>query len=340
MSASAVQKLPRSMFSTESLLARHRWSTWRETASVLFDVARPLDEAPFMASVEAFHFGPLSFAQTRVTPQRFDRSRRKIARDGMDSYLITLFLDGGYQGAVGTEAVQVRPGDLCILDLGQTVSTRHSATHSLALFVPRDKLDSALPTSGNLHGAVLPRDSCLAMMLADQVVALRRRLPDLTTADGPQVADALVELVAACFRPTADSLARARMQVTTAALELIKRYIEQRLTTPDLSPESIAANFRMSRATLYRLFEPLGGVAAYIWERRLARAYSALIHPSNHRRPIYDIAFECGFGSEVHFSRAFRRVFGLPPSELRRMALPNRSCSSQRNPIGEDRREK
>jgi AraC-like DNA-binding protein len=308
---------------------------------VLFDVARPLDEAPpFMASVEAFHFGPLSFAQTRVTPQCFSRSRRKIARDGVDSYLLTLFLDGGYQGAAGTEEVQVRPGDICILDLGQTVSTRHTATNSLALFIPRDELDSALSQSGNLHGAMLPRDNCLGMMLADQLAALRRRLPDLTIADGPQVADALVELVAACFRPTADSLTRARAQVATAALELIKRYIEQRLTTPDLSPESIAANFRMSRATLYRLFEPLGGVAAYIWERRLARAYAALIHPANHRRPIYDIAFDCGFGSEVHFSRAFRRVFGLPPSELRRVALPNRSRSSERNFVGKDRRER
>ena len=75
----------------------------------------------------------------------------------------------------------------------------------------------------------------------------------------------------------------------------------------------------MSRATLYRLFEPLGGVSSYIQERRLARAYAALIHPAHRHRPIYDIAFDCGFASEAHFSRAFRLFFGLPPSELRAM---------------------
>ena len=65
------------------------------------------------------------------------------------------------------------------------------------------------------------------------------------------------------------------------------------------------------------LFEADGGVYAYIRERRLARAMHALTRSSSQRRPsIRRLAFECGFENEQVFSRAFRRKYGLNPSEV------------------------
>jgi AraC-like DNA-binding protein len=318
MSAYESQKLPSDYFNTEWLDVRDRWSIWREIASVIFETAPPpSDSPPLTASIRGFYPGSVAFTETYITPQRYERSRQKIARDGTDHYMVTLYLDGGAQGAAGGKDIKMRRGDLCILDLGQPVSTHQAAWRTLSLFIPRAALDSVLPASHGLHGSVLGGDTGLGMILSDQLVALRGRLPDLPRADGPLVAGALVDLVAACFRPTAESLNRARAQVATATLDLVKRHIEERLTSPALSPDSIAADFRMSRSSLYRLFEPLGGVSAYIQERRLARAYATLLHPANRHRPIYDIAFDCGFANESHFSRAFRFAFGLPPSELR-----------------------
>jgi AraC-like DNA-binding protein len=318
MNASETHKLPRRLFTTESVDARRRWTIWRETVSAFFDAAplRSEDPHPLVASVETYYFGSLAFTETRLSPQRCERSKRKIAQGGIDHFLLNLCVDGGVQGALGGGKVLLRPGDLGILDLGQTLSAQSIGTSFYSLSIPRAKLNSMLPASSELHGAVLRRDNALGMMLADQMATLRRRLPDLTIADGLQVSGALLDLVAACFRPTAESLNRARAPLESARLQLIKRYIEQHLAA-ELWPDQIAANFAMSRATLYRLFAPLGGVGAYVRERRLARAYAALLDPANHRRPIYDIAFDCGFGSEAHFSRAFRRRFGLSPSELR-----------------------
>jgi AraC-like DNA-binding protein len=316
MNGPDTQKLPCDLFTTEWVDAPLRWPIWRETASVVFDAAPP-PEGPFTASIQAFYPGSIAFTETQATPLSYERSRRKIARDAMDHFMVTLYLDGGVQGSAGTKEVALGQGDICILDLGQPVRVRHLGSRTFSLFVPRAALDSVLPASNELHGSVLQGGGALGAMLTDQLMALRRRLPDLTVAEGPQVADALADFVAACFRPTAESLNRARAQVATATLDLIKNHIELNLTTPALSPDSIAATFRMSRSTLYRLFEPLGGVAAYIQERRLLRAYAALTRPANRRRPVYDIAFDCGFASEAHFSRAFRQAFGLTPSALR-----------------------
>ena len=72
----------------------------------------------------------------------------------------------------------------------------------------------------------------------------------------------------------------------------------------------------LSRSALYWLFEPYGGVAAYLLERRLARVRALLADRREHRR-ISELAFAHGFASEAHFSRAFRRCFGLTPSDVR-----------------------
>jgi len=62
--------------------------------------------------------------------------------------------------------------------------------------------------------------------------------------------------------------------------------------------------------------EPMGGVAAFIKQRRLKRIHAILADPRD-RRPIAEVAYQHGFTGGAHFSRAFRRAFGYSPSEAR-----------------------
>ncbi|MHC4558762.1 MAG: helix-turn-helix domain-containing protein [Planctomycetota bacterium] len=44
-------------------------------------------------------------------------------------------------------------------------------------------------------------------------------------------------------------------------------------------------------------------------------------HPTD-RAPntsVKEVAFELGFGDPFHFSRAFKRIFGIPPSTFKRL---------------------
>lgn len=103
-----------------------------------------------------------------------------------------------------------------------------------------------------------------------------------------------------------------------AVLLAIRRHIETHLGAANLSAEAIAVQFGLSRSALYRLFEPLGGVADYVRKRRLTRAYADLARTatSKVRRRITDIGNDCGFESGAVFSRAFRREFGFAPREM------------------------
>lgn len=92
-------------------------------------------------------------------------------------------------------------------------------------------------------------------------------------------------------------------------------YIEQHLDDPELGVDRLQSAFSVSRATLYRMFSEIGGIARFIRMRRLLAARQCL-----RRRPDLGITwllYELGFGSERQFQRAFQAEFGVSPSEWR-----------------------
>jgi AraC-like DNA-binding protein len=104
-------------------------------------------------------------------------------------------------------------------------------------------------------------------------------------------------------------------------LAVVKGFIDQSLALESLDATLIGRQFCMSRSSVYRLFESEGGLANYIRRCRLMQAFSLLVSPPvQGRRRILDVAVECGFSSDMVFTRAFRKMFSLTPSAVRSMA--------------------
>jgi len=103
-----------------------------------------------------------------------------------------------------------------------------------------------------------------------------------------------------------------------AAIGIIDRDVLDRSLTID----RVASELGVSRATLFRLFQPVGGVQAYVHRRRLELAREALVRRAGGRPTIADVAHLHGFASESHFSRAFRKVYGYSPGAVIPHPLP------------------
>lgn len=99
-------------------------------------------------------------------------------------------------------------------------------------------------------------------------------------------------------------------------LERGKAYISTYLHEPDLNASAIAKHLNVSRATLYRAFEPAGGVRSAITRQRLDAARRMLQSVPMQRGLISNVAYSCGFASPELFSRAFKAGFGISPSEF------------------------
>jgi AraC-like DNA-binding protein len=133
-------------------------------------------------------------------------------------------------------------------------------------------------------------------------------------------------MIAACLQTNRETVAAAQPVIAGAVLNEIQKFIERNLHRPDLTPELLSRQFRVSRAQLYRLFEPLNGISRYILKRRLAAAYERLARGEKTRIGI--LAHQLGFSSEAHFSRVFHQAYGESPREIKRMALLTESITA------------
>ena len=95
----------------------------------------------------------------------------------------------------------------------------------------------------------------------------------------------------------------------------IVSHINRHICDPELGVTSLQAAFNVSRPTLYRMFQPLGGVSHHIRHRRVLVAHQHLRHDPD--CSITWLLYETGFTSERQFQRAFRATFGLSPVEWR-----------------------
>jgi AraC-like DNA-binding protein len=159
----------------------------------------------------------------------------------------------------------------------------------------------------------------LGGMLTDYIRLLHRGLPGLPDEDGHQVSQAAVAMVAACVAPSADRMGAALGQINATLKDKARRCILQNLRSPNLGPNMLCRELGMSRSSVYRLLEAEGGVARYIQRHRLAEGFAQLNDPSN-TKPVVAIADELGMIDASSFSRAFRRQFGISPTDVREAA--------------------
>lgn len=313
--------IPTLSFDPQETSGRTGFARWRDLLSILFE-AEPVgaaDETGFAGSATAFHLGSLLMLRIGGPAMALRRTSAIIARSPLDHCLVKLYLDGGCTVSTGGSTVAMRTGDIGILNLGCPLAVETSAFQLLALVIPQDGLAPLVKAPEALHGLVLPADSAVGMLLNDHLRTLDAQLPALDASAAMAVGDGIAGLIAACFGSALD--ARSPVDEPRAALlDRIKEFIEMRLEAPELGTALICDSFGLSRSTLYRLFEPLGGVAKHVRDRRLARALDDLVTPRRERPRIVDIAFHWGFGSEASFSRAFRTNYGMSPGEARETA--------------------
>lgn len=96
----------------------------------------------------------------------------------------------------------------------------------------------------------------------------------------------------------------------------VLKYINKNYRS-ELTLDALAEAAGMSKFYLCRKFREVTGatVMEYLNNVRLTKVHSMLINTTN---SIDEIAVESGFSSSVNLSRAFKKLYGISPSEFRR----------------------
>jgi AraC-like DNA-binding protein len=255
-------------------------------------------------------------AGSTCTPTRLFRTPQAIEGRLLDQFGFRLVLSGTTEIVTSKGSATARPGDFQVIDLQKAAQVGCGAgteTFSeVTLWLPRPRLQALIGDEHHLHGSVLQAEQPAVRVLASALKTVVAEGERLSASVLDDLATGLAALAAAAGRQSSSLVVAPQDSLVT-----ICRYIESNLGARDLGVAALIRTFGLSRASLYRLFEPVGGVAAYIRSRRLERVHREISTAGLDSRRIAPIAYRSGFKSIAAFNRAYRETYARTPRQSR-----------------------
>lgn len=307
--------------STNGVTHSERREFWESGASVLFGALRLEEQSrePFDANFSYASIGDLIFCQLAASvPHSVLRTEAVASHDDRPYLKAVLQTKGRSVIAQSGRTTPLYSGEWTFYDAGQPYSVGLSAGGEFSmLLVPRRKVVSR---GFDLRSLVLRRfssDRGLGKLIWSLVGNTVDQIEDLQN----RVSFDLAEIVAQMARLAVLDCAEGdngHMNSCDALRERVKFYISAHLSDPELSIGKLAGLAHCSKRYLHMLFRGENlSISDYILRARLERCRSELLDPGRAHRSVTEIAYAWGFNSSNHFSRCFKREFGVSPRDLR-----------------------
>jgi AraC-like DNA-binding protein len=262
--------------------------------------------------------------------------RRGAPANGGDDLFLVANVRGCCTVRQRDRELQVEDGEAFLATRDETTIAvmRPTPAFWVGCRVPREPVALLLGRLSDMPISAVPRDTEALRLFITYASAIAGTLP-LATAELQRLAAYHIhDLLAAIVRAARDgrSIAEGR-GIAAARLCAIMRDIEAHIGDGDLSVGKIAGRHRITPRYVHKLFENEGlTFSSFVLGQRLSRAHRMLSDPCRADRNISTIAFAVGFGDLSYFNRAFRRHYGVTPSEVKQSSASadTPSIASQR----------
>lgn len=307
-------------FDTLDVPAGERASYWRDTIGRLFCPAEfsisQESEDRFNARVTQKPIAFLGIADLEAPALSYTHRSEHVRNVSGDDFLASLLVRG--EGCLEQSGRQTRqrPGDIVLYDTVRPFDyDLQSDYHMILLKIPRRQLLCRLPEAERLTAIALEGQSAMGSLAANIIrgVAFLNDA-QLEPAAAAKVGASVVDIFAAALETELRSqtgMCDRHGQI----LKKIKSYIQANLDDCELDLEKVSQALGVSPRTLNRIFASDNTTAArWLWQKRLEASHALL--SEGRVQHVADAAIACGFSDFSHFSRAFKRAFGVAPNKL------------------------
>jgi len=293
--------------------------SWRDRIALWSDaltaVCGPLHTEPLGATLDGtmtfaalgrLQIGHITASRHRVdlSPKLARTERHSVAKVIVQTVGASVYEQRG-------ERVTLTPGDGLVYDVSQPhVITSTETTEHFVVIVPHDLVIGRGIRLDRLSAQRFSARTGVGRLAADLIHSTFGELATISPACDDDLAASLMSLM---FLPLSNETAHA----SEGLRYRIESYIRDQLRDPELSIDKIASALRCSKRYLHMAFAACErSIADHIWTARLDGCRGDLARRVD--LSISEIAFAWGFSSSAHFSRAFRKRFGVTPSAFRR----------------------
>lgn len=321
LSASESTKIPLQTFDVGSANEAARLGAWTE---LLYETFYPLDLVN--PGVE-FSSGKLSlldlpgirFGVIDSDPMTVFRRRKHLSHSGGDFYYIPLPMENTlYVKQFGREA-RVNPGDFAVVSTADMYQYDQGTKNKLGtLRIDGALMRSRIPLIDDLVAQTCDGSAPLVHVFTDFVKSIMRQSNRLDHESATAMVPHLLDLLALAMTAPVDAMKSNESSVRLSHLRRITRLIEDRLDDETLGPGMLARDLGLSERYIQKMFADRGEtLSGTIRSRRIATAQRRLLDPTRRSSSIASIAFSVGFSDPAHFSRIFKSIVGISPSEYR-----------------------
>ena len=309
------------IFDSKTLPAAKRRQAWQDAICEIYlrvDCAAEPQSA-YDGFVREIRFGDVTLTDTLSSPQSVMRQSRHIAQLEKDCYFMGLAQSGSINIRQAKSSMTMHAGVGALFNANEPYELRcDTKLRSFWVELPRQAFASRFDSRSPPLTAHLNLSRGLGRIAVEFCSTLALEGANLDPQSRARLGEQFMDILALAISAEPDRRPSTESCVQSGRLLLVKNYIDEHLSDPDLSLGDIAKKNGVSLRTLHQLFHPMGMSASeWLRTRRLQRCYDLLTSPQNERKTITEIAYSMGFSSSSHFSNLFRAQFGLRPSDVR-----------------------
>jgi AraC-like DNA-binding protein len=307
--------------STDGVPSHRRVDYWNDvTCSALTaQVADPVDRRAFCGRMTYLDVGEVRLLELNASGSTVTRTRSHVGNSSQPLYLVRLAISGEISTSQAGREVCLRAGDFTLCDTSRPYRMFfREPSDVLIIRISRDRLQQYIGRPEAMVSVFMPGHSGLSGFASRHLRDLWAAAPEfIAHGAAPRILEMTMQLLASAYSAVPEARADRSCLASTHRAQ-VRDVIERRLTDPDLTPSSIAAELRLTPWYVHRLYaNEQETIARYILRRRLEHCAVALKDPLQASQAVTTIAFRYGFNSVPHFCRVFRNRYGMTPSEHR-----------------------
>jgi AraC-like DNA-binding protein len=244
----------------------------------------------------------------------------RLARDNTPPYLLLSLLGSGTSVLTqGNRTAHLRVGDLVAYTSTKPfLNSFLAGTIRHSLLIPTDTLGLPARLLRDMIARPLGPGLPLAGVASSYLRRLAAAAPAMSATERAAAEEPTVALARALLT-TCGGDTRRSADALGATLDVrVLEYLRLHLRDRDLSAARIAAAHNISERHLYTVLAR-NGISLRTWLRdeRLRGAAQALTEPAGQTMTITALAHRWGFADHSHFTREFRKHYGITPTEWR-----------------------
>lgn len=309
-----------SAYDTRQIEASQRLAYWTESICKTYLAAECVQNPviPLHGQLTVHRIGSLEISDSLSPAMVYHRNPGIVRAHHEEHFQLILIMEG--TGTLQQRDMQasLTPGDIALHSASSPFRMSYpNGSRSLVLKIPRSTLMERMACSEAYIPLTLKGDTPMGSILGNLIRECYALELEALCDQSSRLADGIIDVASVAFENRGGLSTPSKVK---SPLEQIKQSIQSDLANPDILLSTVALENNISIRTLNRLFAAEGTTASrWLWLQRLEASYKCL---SERRvRQVSEAAFNCGFNDLSHFSKLFKKTYGITPQQLLRANL-------------------